>query len=103
MPAAARRRRTADARPGRPGRMPRSGRRGASPRKTSNCCSIRRKRRSRRSISRPATRRRGSRRSNSEFSGSPPSPDAATVQLISDVQLDLDMELGRTHMYLEDV
>ena len=38
-----------------------------------------------------------------QFSGSPPSPDAATVQLISDVQLDLDVELGRTHMYLEDV
>ena len=38
-----------------------------------------------------------------QFSGSPPSPDTATVQLISDVQLDLDVELGRTHMYLEDV
>lgn len=38
-----------------------------------------------------------------KFSGSPPSANAATVQLISDVQLDLDVELGRTHMYLEDV
>jgi flagellar motor switch protein FliN/FliY len=37
------------------------------------------------------------------FAGSPPSPEVATVQLISDVQLDLNIELGRTHMYLEDI
>lgn len=38
-----------------------------------------------------------------EFSGAPPSQDAATLELLRDVELDLKIELGRTHMYLEDV
>lgn len=37
------------------------------------------------------------------LAGSPRSPEVATVQLISDVQLDLNIELGRTHMHLEDI
>lgn len=38
-----------------------------------------------------------------ELAGSPPSTDSATLDLISEVELDLKIELGRTHMYLEDV
>jgi flagellar motor switch protein FliN/FliY len=38
-----------------------------------------------------------------ELSGTPASQDAATLDLIRDVELDLKIELGRTHMYLEDV
>ena len=38
-----------------------------------------------------------------DFTGSPPSSDKATLDLIRDVELDLKIELGRTHMYLEDV
>ena len=38
-----------------------------------------------------------------EFAGTPPSTETATLDLISDVELDLKIELGRTHMYLEDV
>jgi flagellar motor switch protein FliN/FliY len=38
-----------------------------------------------------------------EFSGAPASNDNATLDLIRDVELDLKIELGRTHMYLEDV
>lgn len=38
-----------------------------------------------------------------EFPGAPPSSDSATLDLIRDVELDLKIELGRTHMYLEDV
>lgn len=38
-----------------------------------------------------------------EFSGAPPSTEAATLDLIRDVELDLRIELGRTQMYLEDV
>jgi flagellar motor switch protein FliN/FliY len=38
-----------------------------------------------------------------EFSGSPPSTEHATLDLIQDVDLDLRIELGRTQMYLEDV
>jgi flagellar motor switch protein FliN/FliY len=38
-----------------------------------------------------------------EFAGAPPSGDNATLDLIRDVELDLRIELGRTHMYLEDV
>lgn len=38
-----------------------------------------------------------------DFTGSPPSTDAATLDLIRDVELDLKIELGRTEMYLEDV
>jgi flagellar motor switch protein FliN/FliY len=38
-----------------------------------------------------------------ELGGSPPSADSATLDLISEVELDLKIELGRTHMYLEDV
>jgi len=37
------------------------------------------------------------------FSGTPPSPEVATVDLMSDVQLDLNIELGRTHMHLEEM
>jgi flagellar motor switch protein FliN/FliY len=38
-----------------------------------------------------------------EFSPAAPSTEAATLDLIRDVELDLKIELGRTHMYLEDV
>jgi len=38
-----------------------------------------------------------------EFSGAPPTPEATTLGLIRDVELNLRIELGRTHMYLEDV
>jgi len=38
-----------------------------------------------------------------EFSGAPASTENATLDLIRDVELDLKIELGRTHMYLEDV
>ncbi len=38
-----------------------------------------------------------------DFSGAPPSSEAATLDLIRDVELDLRIELGRTNMYLEDV
>lgn len=38
-----------------------------------------------------------------DFTGAPPSTEAATIELIRDVELDLKIELGRTHMYLEDV
>ncbi|MCA9100198.1 MAG: flagellar motor switch protein FliN [Planctomycetales bacterium] len=38
-----------------------------------------------------------------EFSGQQPSEEAATLDLIRDVELNVRIELGRTHMYLEDV
>jgi flagellar motor switch protein FliN/FliY len=38
-----------------------------------------------------------------DFSGAAPSTENATLDLIRDVELDLKIELGRTHMYLEDV
>ena len=38
-----------------------------------------------------------------EFAGAPASTETATRDLIRDVDLDLRIELGRTHMYLEDV
>ncbi len=38
-----------------------------------------------------------------EFSLAAPSTETATLDLIRDVELDLKIELGRTHMYLEDV
>ncbi|MGQ9575385.1 MAG: flagellar motor switch protein FliN [Thermoguttaceae bacterium] len=38
-----------------------------------------------------------------ELSGAPPSSETATLDLLRDVELDLRIELGRTHMYLEDV
>lgn len=38
-----------------------------------------------------------------DFGGAPASTEAATIELIRDVELDLKIELGRTHMYLEDV
>ena len=38
-----------------------------------------------------------------KLSGTPASTEAATLDLIRDVDLDLRIELGRTHMYLEDV
>ncbi len=38
-----------------------------------------------------------------ELKGAPASTEAASFDLIRDVELDLRIELGRTHMYLEDV
>jgi flagellar motor switch protein FliN len=38
-----------------------------------------------------------------DFAGSPASTETATLELVRDVQLDMKIELGRTHMYLEDV
>jgi flagellar motor switch protein FliN/FliY len=38
-----------------------------------------------------------------DFTGSPASTESATLELVRDVQLDMKIELGRTHMYLEDV
>jgi flagellar motor switch protein FliN len=38
-----------------------------------------------------------------EFGGAPASSEVATLELVRDVELDLKIELGRTHMYLEDV
>jgi len=38
-----------------------------------------------------------------EFSGAVASTEATTMDLVRDVGLDLKIELGRTHMYLEDV
>jgi flagellar motor switch protein FliN/FliY len=39
----------------------------------------------------------------SNFTGTPASTEQATIDLIRDVELDMRIELGRTHMYLEDV
>jgi flagellar motor switch protein FliN/FliY len=38
-----------------------------------------------------------------ELGGAPANTENATIDLISDVELDLKIELGRTNMYLEDV
>jgi flagellar motor switch protein FliN/FliY len=38
-----------------------------------------------------------------DFAGANPNAEAATLDLIRDVELDLKIELGRTEMYLEDV
>lgn len=38
-----------------------------------------------------------------EFAGALPNQEVATIQLLRDVELDLKIELGRTHMYLEEV
>lgn len=38
-----------------------------------------------------------------EFRGAAPSEEIATLDLIRDVELDLRIELGRTHMHLEDI
>lgn len=38
-----------------------------------------------------------------DFVGAPPNTERATLDLIRDVELDLKIEFGRTHMYLEDV
>jgi len=38
-----------------------------------------------------------------EFTGAAASNETATLDLIREVELDLKIELGRTHMYLEDV
>ncbi|HEX6963165.1 MAG TPA: flagellar motor switch protein FliN [Lacipirellula sp.] len=38
-----------------------------------------------------------------DFAGASPTTEAATLELMRDVQLDLTIELGRTHMHLEDV
>jgi flagellar motor switch protein FliN/FliY len=35
--------------------------------------------------------------------GAPASTEMATLDLVRDVEMDLRIELGRTHMYLEDV
>jgi flagellar motor switch protein FliN/FliY len=37
------------------------------------------------------------------FSGTAANKEAATLELMRDVQLDMTIELGRTHMHLEDV
>lgn len=39
----------------------------------------------------------------SDFGGAPANNEAATLELVRDVQLDMKIELGRTHMHLEDV
>jgi flagellar motor switch protein FliN len=38
-----------------------------------------------------------------DLTGAAPSGEKATLELLKDVDLDLRIELGRTHMYLEDV
>ena len=38
-----------------------------------------------------------------DFVGAPPNAERATLDLIRDVELDLKIEFGRTHMYLEDI
>ena len=38
-----------------------------------------------------------------ELAGAPASTEVATLDLIRDVEMDLRIELGRTHLYLEDV
>lgn len=38
-----------------------------------------------------------------EFRGATPSEEIATLDLIRDVEMDLRIELGRTHMHLEDI
>lgn len=38
-----------------------------------------------------------------KFRGSSATTEAATLELMRDVQLDMTVELGRTHMHLEDV
>lgn len=38
-----------------------------------------------------------------ELTPSPAAQDATTLELLRDVELDLKIELGRTHMYLEEV
>ena len=38
-----------------------------------------------------------------DFVGAPPNTERATLDLIRDVELDLKIEFGRTHMYLEDI
>jgi len=38
-----------------------------------------------------------------DFGGSPASADKATLELLREVELGLKIELGRTHMHLEDV
>lgn len=38
-----------------------------------------------------------------DLAGAPASGEKATLELLKDVDLDLQIELGRTHMYLEDV
>ncbi|MBD15493.1 MAG: flagellar motor switch protein FliN [Planctomycetaceae bacterium] len=37
------------------------------------------------------------------FGGTPANTDVATLELVRDVQLDMTIELGRTHMQLEDI
>ncbi len=38
-----------------------------------------------------------------DFGGTPASTESATLELVRDVELDLKIELGRTHMHLQDV
>ncbi len=52
---------------------------------------------------RPSFRRASAPFKFEDFTGAPASTEVATIELIRDVELDLKIELGRTHMYLEDV
>ncbi len=38
-----------------------------------------------------------------DFASAPATTEAATIDLLSDVELDVSIELGRTHMHLEEV
>jgi flagellar motor switch protein FliN len=38
-----------------------------------------------------------------DFGGTPASAEKATLELLSDVELDVKIELGRTHMHLEEI
>jgi flagellar motor switch protein FliN/FliY len=38
-----------------------------------------------------------------DFGGAPASTEAASLQMLRDIDLDLKIELGRTHMYLQDI
>jgi flagellar motor switch protein FliN/FliY len=38
-----------------------------------------------------------------DLTGAPPNAEKATLGLLRDVELDLRIELGRTHLYLEDI
>ena len=38
-----------------------------------------------------------------DLTGAPPNAEKATLELLRDVELDLRIELGRTHLYLEDI
>jgi flagellar motor switch protein FliN/FliY len=38
-----------------------------------------------------------------DLTGAPPNAEKATLELLRDVELDLRIELGRTHLYLQDI